>query len=117
MTTESPDIFIAAVGDVVRISVQSVNFVINAKLDPKLTQIRADNFTKVGELTMGNAQMAFSVDYNFPNPLPAGGKYTRTVTGPGGFVDGPIDVTPAPGQTLIVLPYVLKVAPAKVGPQ
>jgi len=111
MTKISPDVYSAAQGEVIRISVQSVNFVINADLDPNLTPVGPTTaFSKAGELTMGNADTTFAVGYNFPNPMPAGGKYTRTITGPGGFTDGPFDVLQPGSQANVTLPYVVKLA-------
>jgi hypothetical protein len=111
VTKISPDVYSAAAGEVVRIAVNSVNFVINAVLDDKLTPVGpGSDFSKAGELTMGNADTTFSVGYNFPKPLPEGGKYTRTITGPGGFIDGPFDVLQPGSETNVTLPYVLKVA-------
>ncbi len=111
MTKISPDVYSAAAGEVIRITVQSINFVINADVDDKLTPVGpVSDFSKAGELTMGNAGTTFSVGYNFPNPLPAGGKYTRTITGPGGFTDGPFDVLQPGSQANVTLPYVMKLA-------
>jgi hypothetical protein len=90
--------------------------VINANLDPKLTSVGAvNNFSKAGQLTMGRADTTFVVNYNFPVPLPAGGKYTRTITGPGGFQDGPFDVVQVGAVTSETLPYVVKSAAQKAG--
>jgi hypothetical protein len=111
VTKISPDVYSVAVGEVVRITVQSINFVINADLDNKLTPVGpASNFSKAGELRMGNADTTFTVGYNFPNPMPSGGKYTRTITGPGGFSDGPFDVLQPGSQGNVTLPYILKLA-------
>jgi hypothetical protein len=118
MTKIGPDEYSAIAGEVVRITVQSVNFVINANLDPKLTPVGSVNdFSKAGELTMGNSNATFAVNYNFPKPLPAGGKYTRTITGPGGFTDGPFDVAQIGDESSETLPYVVKLAPAPAGRQ
>lgn len=104
------DEYSAAPGEVLTIKIESVNFVINADLDPLLTPGPATNFSKSGSLTMGGADTTFVVGYNFPVPLPAGGKYTRTVTGPGGFVDGPFDVVQIGAVPNVALPYMVKVA-------
>jgi hypothetical protein len=109
----SSGVYAVSPGDVVQIAVTSVNMVNNSQLDPQLTPAGINNdFVKSGELTMGNAATSFAVTYSFPNPLPDGAKYTRTITGPGGFSDGPSDVLAAPGQTLVVLPYILNLAAA-----
>jgi hypothetical protein len=112
MTTQSPDVFVAAPGDQIQITVNSVGFDQNAKFDPKLNIPSDTQFQKIGQLTMGAAQTIFAIDYNFPDPPPAGAKYTRTVTGPGGFVDGPSDIPALAGQPLLVVPYVLKLSAA-----
>jgi len=113
MTKIDPDVYSAAPGEVIRITVQSVNFVINADLDNKLTPVGLVNdFSKAGELTMGNATATFSVSYNFPDPTPPGGKYTRTITGPGGFTDGPFDVLQPGNERNVALPYVVKLPPS-----
>jgi hypothetical protein len=111
VTKISPDVYSAAPGEVIRITVQSVNFVLNADLDDELTPVGpVSDFSKAGQLTMGNSETTFSVGYNFPNPLPAGGKYTRTIAGPGGFTDGPFDVLQPGDETNVALPYVVKLA-------
>jgi hypothetical protein len=108
----SPDVYCAAAGEVIRVTVQSVNFVINANLDNKLTPVGPVNdFSKSAQLTMGNAETTFVVSYTFPNPLPAGGKYVRTITGPAGFKDGPFDVLQPGSEPNVALPYVVKPAP------
>src|SRR5215471_2172052 len=113
MDSPDPDVFRASPGDVIQITVQSVNMVQNAKFDPKLTVTSDEPVRKVGQITMGNTETTFAVAYSFPKQQPAGAKYTRTVTGPGNFTDGPFDVTAAPGEELIMLPYILK--PAQAG--
>jgi len=110
MTKISPNVYSAAAGEVIQITVQSVNFVINADLDDKLTPVDQTDFSKAGKLTMGNAETAFGVSYNFPNPMPAGGRYTRTITGPGGFTDGPFDVLQPGNEANVALVYVVKPA-------
>jgi hypothetical protein len=111
MTKIGPDVYSATTGDLIRITVQSVNFVVNADLDDKLAVVGPVNdFSKVGELTMGDAEATFVVSYNFPDPMPAGGKYTRTITGPGGFIDGPCDVLQPGAEANVALPYVVKLA-------
>jgi hypothetical protein len=110
-----PDRFSATAGEKIRITVRSVNFAINADLDPKLSPVGPVNdFMKVGELTMGNEDVTFSVDYNFPNPLPDGGKYTRTIAGPAGFIDGPVDVVQLGKEPLLTLTYTVEAAGAAV---
>lgn len=115
MTKNSPDNYSAAAGEVIRITVQSDTFNVNADLDTQLTPVGpVGQFSKAGELTMGNADTTFNVTYNFPTA--SGGKYTRTVTGPNGFKDGPFDVFQQGSQTSVALPYVLKfVAAAGAG--
>jgi hypothetical protein len=111
MTKISRNVYSVAAGEVVRIKVQSVNFVLNVKLDDKLTPVGPVNdFSITGELTMGAADNAFSVNYNFPAPMPAGGKYIETVTGPGGFTDGPSDVLQIGNLPSETLTYVLRLA-------
>lgn len=109
MTKISPDVYSAAAGEVITITVHSINFVVNAVLDDKLTPVGlVSDFSKAGQLTMGDAATTFAVSYNFPKPLPAGGKYTRTITGPGGFTDGPFDILQPGDETNVALPYVVK---------
>jgi hypothetical protein len=116
MTKVSPDVFSATAGEVIQITVQSVGFVINADLDPKLKPVGPVNdFSKAGQLTMGNADTTFVVGYNFPTPLPAGGKYTRTITGPSGFTDGPFDVLQPGNENNVTLPYVIEFVAAGAG--
>jgi hypothetical protein len=111
MTKIGPDVYSASAGEVIRITVQSEKFVINADLDNKLTPTGPkSDFSKAGELTIGASDTTFAVGYNFPNPLPAGGKYTRTITGPGGFTDGPFDVLQPGNQTNVTLPYVIRLS-------
>lgn len=111
MTKIGPDVYSAASGEVIRITIHSINFDINADLDDKLVPVGSvSNFSKAGQLTMGSAETTFAVGYNFPNPLPPGGKYTRTVTGTGGFTDGPFDVLQPGSETSVMLPYVVKLA-------
>lgn len=112
MTKITADVYSATAGEVIRITVRSINFVLNAVLDEdKLTSVGpVSDFSKAGQLTMGSAETTFSVGYNFPNPLPAGGKYTRTITGPGGFTDGPFDILQPGNETNVTLPYVVKPA-------
>jgi hypothetical protein len=111
MTTPSPDVFLVQPGDKIRITLNSVNFANNAKFDPKLELKSQTNFEEVAEIEMGNSHCAFAVAYGFPSPLPGGAKYTETITGPDGFIDGPNDIVPQVGQTLIVRPYVLQLQP------
>ena len=116
MTKLGPDKYSASPGEVIQITVQSVNFVINANLDPKLTPVGAvNNFSKTGQLTMGGVDTTFVVNYNFPVPLPVGGKYARTITGPAGFKDGPFDVLQVGAETSETLPYVVKAPAQKAG--
>jgi hypothetical protein len=116
MTKISPDVYSAALGEVIRIIVRSVNFDINADFDSQLKIVSQGQFSKTGELTMGNADTTFAIVYNFPDPMPAGGKYTRTVTGPGGFTDGPFDVLQPGSEPNVVLTYVIKLAAAAGAP-
>ena len=116
MTKINPDVFSANAGEVVRITVQSVGFDVDADLDPQLTPVGAVNdFSKAGELTMGNADTTFVVSYNFPTPMPAGGKYTRTITGPHGFSDGPFDIFQPGDENNVALPYVIEFVAAAAG--
>jgi hypothetical protein len=114
MTKESPDVFIAADGEEIEIAVTSVNFDLDANFDPALSVTVDAQFRKVGTVTMGDASMAFTIFYNFPDPVPPGGKYTRTITGPDGFQDGPFDIPPDPAQSVVPISYVFKLAPATV---
>jgi hypothetical protein len=116
MTKIGPDVYSVATGDVIQIYVQSVNFVINADFDPKLTTVGPVNdFSKTGQLTISDGDTDFSIGYNFPNPLPTGGKYTRTITGPGGFTDGPFDVLQPGNQGNVTLPYIVKLRRMSLG--
>jgi hypothetical protein len=111
----NPREYSAAPGEEVQITVQSVNFVINARLDTNaLTVSQPDDFTKVGKMTMGNADTTFNVTFVFPNPLPAGGKYTYTVAGPD-VSDGPLDVVQIGNQLTEALPFMVRAAAAAAG--
>jgi hypothetical protein len=116
MTRLGRNFYSATPGEVIRITVRSVNFVINANLDPKLAPVGPVNdFSKAGELTMGNTDTVFAIDYNFPNPMPQGGKYTATVSS-GDFTDGPNDILQVGAEPTETLAYVVKfAAPALAG--
>jgi hypothetical protein len=114
-TLSNPREYSATPGEEIQITVQSVNFVINARLDTDvLTVSQPDDFTKVGKFTMGNADTTFIVTFVFPDPLPAGGKYTYTVKGQSGS-DGPHDVLQIGSLLTETLPFKVRAAAAAAG--
>jgi hypothetical protein len=115
MTKLSNREYSAAPNEKIQIIVQSVNFVSNARLDTSvLTVSQPDDFTRIGKMTMGHDDTTFNVTFIFPNPLPAGGKYTYTVSGPG-VNDGPNDVLQIGAETSPALPFMVRAEAAAAG--
>jgi hypothetical protein len=105
-----PDFFSATKGEIVKFTVESVNMVSNAELDPTLNPVVVTDFKTTGQFTMGDADQTIVISYGFPANVPDG-KYTRILSS-GDLTDGPFDVTKPTGETRADIGYQFKFATA-----
>jgi hypothetical protein len=101
-----PDYFSVTKGEIVKFTVESVNMVSNAQLDPALNPVVVTDFKTTGQFTMGAADQTIVISYGFPSTVPDG-KYRRTLSG-GDLTDGPVDVIKPTGETRADLGYEFK---------
>lgn len=106
MKVLGPSEYSAVEGEQITVSVKSVTFNNNAKLDTVLNPVTTDQLTKIGKLTMGTADVSFTIIYGFPPTVPDGGKYTVTVSGLN--ASDVSDVFKSGSDSTSTLPYIVK---------